>query len=89
MLNHSSDLFTNFLHQTYTGKINLMTLIQHFPDQTLPEILYDENNRYLKLKDDQKITKIFSNKSIPQIPQHHQSIHDIIQQRTISGSLKK
>jgi hypothetical protein len=88
MLNNQSNLLTNFFQQTHLGKMSLITLIQNLPDEkfsNLPKIIYDENHRYLKLKDNNNIKKNFPKKSIQQIPKNNESINDIIQQRTISG----
>lgn len=87
MLNQRLDLLTNFFQQTHVGKMSLITLMQHLPDKELPsttEIIYDESGRYLKLKDDISIQN-FKEKTIKQIERDNESVHDIIQQRIISG----
>ncbi|CAF1011486.1 unnamed protein product [Adineta steineri] len=81
------DLLTNFFQQTHLGKMSLITLIQNLPNNKqpyIPEITYDENGRYLKLKQDDSIRKMFTEKSIQRIEQDTNSIDDIIQQRTSS-----
>ncbi|CAF0735607.1 unnamed protein product [Rotaria sordida] len=89
MINNQSDLLMNFFQQTHMGKMSLITLMQNLPDKilpTIPEIIYDKNGRYLKLKEDNSIKKNFIKKSIKQIKRDNESINDIIQQRTISVS---
>ncbi|CAF2421001.1 unnamed protein product [Rotaria sp. Silwood2] len=88
MLNNQSDLSMNFFQQTHMGKMSLITLMKNLPDKKLPnipEIIYDKNGRYLKLKEDNSIKKIFIKKSIKQIERDNESINDIIQQRSVSG----
>lgn len=91
MLNNQSDLLKNFLHQTHSGKMSLMTLIQNLPDKQLtniPEIIYDINGRYLKLKQEKYIEKNFLDKSRKYLHFDNESINNIIQQRSNSGQLK-
>jgi hypothetical protein len=81
---------SDLLQQTHRGKLSLITLIQNLPHQTfsdLPEIIFDENGRYLKLKEDKTMKKSFLEKAIQQIKTDNQSIHDIIQQQTIPGEI--
>jgi hypothetical protein len=68
--------------------MSLITLIQNLPDKKLPyipEIIYDENGRYLKLKEDDSIRKTCPEKSIEN---DNESINDIIQQRITTGDMK-
>ncbi|CAF4622707.1 unnamed protein product [Rotaria sp. Silwood1] len=89
MTNNQSDLLMNFFQQTRMGKMSLITLMQNLPDEklpTIPEIIFDRNGRYLKLKEDNSIKKNFIKTSITQIEQDYESIKDIIQQRIITVS---
>jgi hypothetical protein len=91
MTNQQSDLLTNFFQQTHRGKMSLITLIQNLPDKKLPdipEIIYDEYGRYLKLKEDDSIKKPSPEKSVKPIEKDNESINDIIQQRITSGDMK-
>jgi len=88
MTTKQSDLLTNFFQQTHRGKMSLITLIQNLSNKKLPyipEIIYDENGRYLKLKEDDSIRKIWQDKSIEN---DKESIKDIIQQRITTGDMK-
>ncbi|CAF4529051.1 unnamed protein product, partial [Rotaria sp. Silwood1] len=87
MTNNQTDLLMNFFQQTRMGKMSLITLMQNLPDEklpTIPEIIFDRNGRYLKLKEDNSIRKNFIKTSITQIEQDYESIKDIIQQRIIT-----
>jgi len=91
MTTKQSDLLTNFFQQTHRGKMSLITLIQNLPDKKLPyipEIIYDENGRYLKLKEDDRIRKTLPEKLVKPIEKDNESINDIIQQRITSGDMK-
>lgn len=82
MTDNQSDLLKIFFEQTHLGKMSLITLMQNLPDKILPtmsEIIYDENSRYLKLKD-YSIKKNFLKKSITHIKSNDKSINNVIRQ---------
>ncbi|CAF3295075.1 unnamed protein product [Rotaria socialis] len=89
MLDNRFDLLIDFIQQAHLGRMSLITLMKNLPDKTLaiiPEIIYDENSRYLKLKDDNRIRNNRQEKSIKYIERDNESINDIIQQRPLTVS---
>ncbi|CAM4745743.1 unnamed protein product [Rotaria magnacalcarata] len=87
--NKISDQTSNITKQAHLGRMSLITLMKNLPDKILPiipEIIYDENSRYLKLKDDNLIRNNLQEKSIKYIERDNESINDVIQQRPLTVS---
>ena len=88
MLNNESDLLASVFQQTHVGKMSLITLMENLPSKELPnmpDIIYDENGRYLKLKEDNSIRNTFIQKSLKKIECDDKSVNRIIEQRIIEG----
>ncbi|CAF1051574.1 unnamed protein product [Didymodactylos carnosus] len=79
--NDQMGLATYFLEQAKKGRISLISLVQDLPDYApdIPKITYDENGRYVRLREENAITgnkKFYSGSNISGIRQSNNNAEE-------------